>query len=100
MMREKNAGKGGNSVAELSRVYLSMRLPQHFLKLTLRPVSGLASFASSPSHADAQWSIDEAALTYRCGGSTGLGIKNSTPVSRLTARLLSRKHLKAVRTLT
>jgi hypothetical protein len=89
MMREKNAGKGGNSVAELSRVYLSMR-----------PVSGLASFASSPSHADAQWSIDEAALTYRCGGSTGLGIKNSTPVSRLTARLLSRKHLKAVRTLT
>lgn len=70
-------------------VIFLMRHPQHLLVITFRPVSGLASFASSPSHAYAQWHINEAALTYRCGGSTGIA-----PVSRLTFLQIG-KHLKA-----
>jgi len=46
-----------------------------------------------------QWHIGKSALTYRCGGSTGIGICYSTPVSRLTC-LQTDKHLKAAQTLT
>jgi len=40
-----------------------------------------------PSHACAQWPIGKSTLAYRCGGSTGIGVNASSPVSRLTERL-------------
>jgi hypothetical protein len=40
-----------------------------------------------PSHACAQWLIGKSTLAYRCGGSTGIGVNASSPVSRLTKRL-------------
>ncbi len=51
------------------------------------PVSGLTSLDASPSHAYAQWYIDETTLAYRCGGSTGIGVGSPHLISRLTERL-------------
>jgi hypothetical protein len=58
------------------------RHPAVFPTWLFRPVSGLTSFGSSPSRGQPQWHIDEPALAYRCGGSTGI-----SPVSRFTSSL-------------
>lgn len=58
---------------------------------TLRPVSGLASGSilpgPSPSRARnvTQWLHDEPQLAYRCGGSTGIALTLSAPVSRVSS---------------
>jgi len=44
----------------------------------MRPVSGLAGFDDSPSHAVAQWPDESPTPSYRCGGSRGF---DRVPVS-------------------
>jgi len=39
----------------------------------------------SPSQALAQWHFDTPTLADRCGGSTGMVLREHAPVSRLTA---------------
>ena len=79
---------------------MPVRCPPQRLELktswdvSLRPVSGLASDAERIGlitfPCDAQWSIDQVCLAYRCGGSAGIAT-NRGPASRFTRSLI--RHL-------
>jgi len=84
-MRLMARGNTGGNLNSDRNWHLNTASPRHFLTQRLKAGLRACEFwrAAFPSR-EAQWHCGAPTLTYRCGGSTGIGKKPAAPVSRLS----------------